>query len=249
MMDETLDVVAVGAHPDDVEIGCGGTLASMVLQGYRVGIIDLTDGEPTPLCPSPDVRLQEAEQAAKALGVHYRKTLTLPNRRLMDGFEARVALATEFRRLRPKIVLALGNRTPLASPDHEQAMLIANAAIFYSRLTKWDQYFAGLSVHTIPCLLYYRLGFEPSPAGMQENNITVDIGKTLDRKLASIACYKTQFPPTKQYIFERCRALAVTAGVAAGFEAGEVLCYAKAVGVADLPNLLLHGASRSGTSQ
>ncbi len=116
MMEETLDVVAVGAHPDDVEIGCGGTLASMVLQGYRVGIIDLTDGEPTPLCPSPDVRLQEAEQAAKALGVHYRKTLNLPNRRLMDGFEARVALATEFRRLRPKIVLALGNRTPLASP-------------------------------------------------------------------------------------------------------------------------------------
>ena len=58
---EPLDVIAVGAHPDDVEIGCGGTLARMVQQGYRVGIVDLTDGEPTPLSPGPEVRLQEAQ--------------------------------------------------------------------------------------------------------------------------------------------------------------------------------------------
>ncbi len=61
---EPLDVIAVGAHPDDVEIACGGTLASMVQQGLRVGIVDLTDGEPTPLSPEPEVRLKEAAAAA-----------------------------------------------------------------------------------------------------------------------------------------------------------------------------------------
>ncbi len=65
-----LDVVAVGAHPDDVEIACGATLAKLVQQGYSVGIIDLTDGEPTPNSPGPDVRLAEAQKAAEVLGVH-----------------------------------------------------------------------------------------------------------------------------------------------------------------------------------
>ena len=88
-----LDVIAVGAHPDDVEIACGGTLASLVDAGYRVGIIDLTDGEPTPRSPGPEVRLAEAQAAAVALGVQHRITLDLPNRRLFDSFEARVKLA------------------------------------------------------------------------------------------------------------------------------------------------------------
>src|SRR5690606_3077621 len=69
---EPLDVIAVGAHPDDVEIACGGTLAKLVRQGYRVGIVDLTDGEPTPLSPGPEARLAEATEAAKILGVHVR---------------------------------------------------------------------------------------------------------------------------------------------------------------------------------
>ena len=71
---EPLDVIAVGAHPDDVEIAVGGTLARLVQQGHRVGIVDLTDGEPTPGSPSPDVRLAEAEEAARILGVQVRET-------------------------------------------------------------------------------------------------------------------------------------------------------------------------------
>ena len=105
-LEESLDIIAVGAHPDDVEIACGGTLASLVQQGYRVGIIDLTDGEPTPLSPGPHVRLAEAAAAAEVLGVQVRKTLSFTNRSLMDGFDERVALAIEFRRYRPKLFLA-----------------------------------------------------------------------------------------------------------------------------------------------
>src|SRR4051794_35680344 len=99
-----LDVIAVGAHPDDVEIACGGTLAKLAKQGYSVGIIDLTDGEPTQISPGREVRLAEAKQAAEMLGATVRVTLDLPNRRLFDSFEARVLLAKEFRKYRPKIV-------------------------------------------------------------------------------------------------------------------------------------------------
>lgn len=222
-LEERLDVIVVGAHPDDVEIACGGTIALLVEQGYRVGIIDLTDGEPTPLCPSPEIRKAEADAAAQVLGVQMRKILHFTNRRLMDGFEERVALAKEFRRYRPKLVLGFGNKTPMASPDHYQAMQITDAAIFYSRLTKWDDIFDGLPVHTIERQMYFRLQFEPSPVVGFDSQITVDISKTLEKKIASIACYSTQFPPAKAYIYDRVRALAVAAGTAAGCSAGEIL--------------------------
>ena len=124
-----LDVIAVGAHPDDCEIGCGGTLAVLAQQGLSVGIIDLTDGEPTPGCDDPKIRLAEAQAAAAKLGVH-RIVLDMPNRRLFDSFEARVALAKQFRIYRPKLVLSLNNKTPMASPDHWQAAQITDAAVF-----------------------------------------------------------------------------------------------------------------------
>ena len=144
---ECLDVIAVGAHPDDCEIGCGGTLAALAKQGYRVGIVDLTDGEPTPNSPGPEVRLAEANRAAETLGIAKRIVLDLPNRCLFDDFEARVKLATVFRKYRPRVVLGLLGKTPMASPDHWQASQITDAAIFYSRLSKWDRHFDGLNVH------------------------------------------------------------------------------------------------------
>ena len=212
MIDEPLDIVAVGAHPDDVEIACGGTLAKLVQQGYRVGIIDLTDGEPTPRCPDPATRLAEARQAAMKLGVHERVTLELPNRRLFDSFEARVALAKEFRRLRPRAVIGFGDKTPMASPDHWQAMQITDAAVFYSRLTKWEDHFGGLPTHTIKTQLYFKLAWEPVLTAPGPGQFVVDISDTLEAKLDSIRCYATQFPPEKNYIFDRVRAGAQHAG-------------------------------------
>lgn len=234
-----LDVVAVGAHPDDVEIACGGTLAKLARQGYRVGIIDLTDGEPTPKSPSPEVRLAEAKRAAETLGVHQRVTLDLPNRRLFDTFEARVALAKEFRKFRPRVVIGFGDKTPTASPDHWQAMQITDAAVFYSRLSKWDQYFDGLPTHNIPAQLYFRLAFEPTAtlAGYP-NHFTVDISETMDCKLASIRCYETQFPPEKGHVFERIRGFALLAGAAAGVAYGEVFVHTKSIVTGDLLKLV-----------
>ena len=224
---QPLDVIAVGAHPDDVEIGCGGTLALLASQGVRVGIVDLTDGESTPRSSGPEERLAEAAAAAGVLGVAHRENLGFSNRRLFDSFEVRVALATAFRRWRPRVVLGLGDKTPLASPDHAQAVAITEAAVFYSRLTKWDDTFAGLPVHAVPQFLTYFLfaGVPTVPHGHWP--LVVDISGHLEAKLAAIACYASQFPPEKAHVFARVRAMAATAGAMAGCTAGEVLASAR----------------------
>lgn len=236
---EYLDVIAVGAHPDDVEIACGGTLAKLVKQGHRVGIIDLTDGEPTPLSPGPDVRLEEARKAAEALGVQTRITLDLPNRKLFDSYESRVKLATEFRRYRPKIVIGFGDKTPMASPDHWQAMLITDAAVFYSRLTKWDDQFDGTSPHTISAQVYFRLAFEPNLNNAFGGGFTVDIGSTLQQKMNSVRCYETQFPQHKQHVLERVEAIAVAQGAACGYKAGECFVPTRPLGTRNFMQTLL----------
>lgn len=231
---EKLDVIAVGAHPDDVEVAIGGTLATLVSQGYRVGIIDLTDGEPTPQSPGPEHRLTEARLAAEILGVHVRITLDLPNRRLFDSFEARVALAKEFRRYRPRIVLGIADKTPMASPDHWQTMQITDAAVFYSRLTKWDSEFDSLPVHTINQLLWYPLGFQQQSHSTPSGAMIVDISNTLEQKLAAIAAYKSQFPANKQRVFQLIESQAKLLGLMSGFTAGEILIAPRPVVVKDL---------------
>lgn len=232
-----LDVLAVGAHPDDVEIACGGTVARLVEQGFRVGIVDLTDGEPTPGSSGPEMRRAEAREAAETLGVGVRVTLDLPNRRLFDGFEARVALAKEFRKYRPRLVLAVGSDTPMASPDHYQARLITEAAAFYSKLSKWDGHFGDLPPHVVPVLMHYFLNFRslsPVPCG----GLVVDISATLQKKIASVACYRSQFPPERLHVLERIRTFNQQQGMAAGFAAGEVLAKPTALGTRDLMGLL-----------
>ena len=231
------DIVAVGAHPDDVEIACGGILARLARQGHSVGIIDLTDGEPTPLSPGPEVRLAEAKDAAAVLGVQHRVTLELPNRRLFDSFEARTLLATELRRYRPKLVIGLGASTPTASPDHWQAMQITDAAVFYAKLTKWDEHFDGLPPLVIPALLHCYL-IDQEEALSRPGRIIADISDTLQLKLAAIRCYKTQFPPEKEYVFQRVEAAAQFLGQASRVEAAELLTSPRPVPVPDLMGFL-----------
>jgi len=232
-----LDVIAVGAHPDDVEIACGGILAKLAKQGYRVGIVDLTDGEPTPGSRGPEQRLAEARRAADIVQAVLRVVLPLPNRRLFDCFEARIALATEFRRYRPRLVIGLGAGTPMASPDHEQAGRITEAAVFYSRLTKWDDHFAGLPVHAVGAYLHSFLSLRQL-AAPTKGGIVVDISDTVETKLEAIRCYVSQFPPEKAHYFDRFRAYAQQQGMAAGFAAGEVLGNPNTWGTRDLMRLL-----------
>jgi LmbE family N-acetylglucosaminyl deacetylase len=241
---EPLDVIAVGAHPDDVEIGCGGTLARLGQQGYRVGIVDLTDGEPTPRSPGPEVRLAEARRAAEILGVAHRETLSSPNRRLFDSFDTRVALANVFRRLRPRVVLGLAGKTVLASPDHYQAMLITDAAVFYARLTKWDEHFGGLPAHIISSQVHYTLALRSLELPDSSGYFVADITATLELKMAAIRAYETQFPPEKEQIFRLIDGVSRHYGYAAGFEAGELFCMSRPIATDDFMRIASPAHSR-----
>lgn len=234
-----LDVIAVGAHPDDCEIGCGGTLAQLARQGLKVGIVDLTDGEPTPNCSSPAIRVREAQAAATKLGIEKRIVLDLPNRQLFDTFESRVALARQFRIHRPKIVFCIEGKTPTASPDHWQATQITDAAVFYSRLSKWDEHFDGLPVHTIARQVYYSFFYESQWSGIGPRQFVFDIAETLETKIEAVKCYESQFPPEKEYIYDRIRAMANAVGLSAGLQSGEVLTSTRTLGSRDLMTTLL----------
>jgi bacillithiol biosynthesis deacetylase BshB1 len=243
---DRLDVLAVAPHPDDLEIICGGTLARLVQQGYAVGMVDLTTGEPTPR-GSEETRAREAEAARKVLGVPLRINLRLPNRELMDGPPARYALATLFRRYRPGVVLGTAGRTPGASPDHHQAHLILEAARFYSQLTKWDDRFEGTAPYRVPHLVY-----APMPTDAEQRHwhgsFVVDVSDTFEQKLESIRCYRSQFDDER---FAKVRHL--LAGVNAyhgsrcGYKYGELFTLPHPVGAADLVTLV-HGGKDARTA-
>lgn len=205
---QQIDVVAIGAHPDDTELGVGGTLAKLAKNEVKVGIIDLTNAEPTPLNDkyrSPtdfdldfgQRRINESKCAAKKLGLTSRITLDLPNRRLFDNFETRCELATVLRLWKPKVAMVMYGKTVMASPDHYQAQNIVEAAVFYSRLTKWESYMGNLPVHRLKNVLYFpirRAGFL-NPQG-ETGNLTsffVDISEVIEAKKGAILCYESQF--------------------------------------------------------
>ena len=240
---ERLDVVAVAPHPDDLEILCGGTLAKLVKQGYRVGIFDLTSGEPTPR-GSFDTRKLEAEKARAALGVQVRINIDLPNRVLMDGPEARFKLATAFRLYRPGIVIVAAGRTPAASPDHNQGHLIGEAARFYSQLTKWDERFDGTSPYRVPHLVY-----APFPSDAENRNwqstFVIDVSDTMEQKFESIRAYESQFDIAR---FDKVKHYISSAngyhGARCGFMYGELFALPHPVGSDNLVSLV-HGGKGS----
>jgi LmbE family N-acetylglucosaminyl deacetylase len=139
-----------------------------------------------------------------------------------------------FRRYRPRIVLGLAGRTPLASPDHWQAMQITDAAVFYSRLSKWDEQFDHLPVHTVLKQAWFPLGLASLEIPPSAGHFVVDIGETLSLKLSAIRAYQTQFPPTKERVFGLVEHHNRSLGYSAGFEAGELFLAASTLGVRDL---------------
>ena len=234
---DRLDVVAVAPHPDDVELSCGATLAKLVRQGYRVGIIDLTTGEPTPR-GDEETRAREAEAARRVLGVHVRINLGLPNRILMDEPEGRFRLATELRRLRPSVLITMAGRTPAASPDHHQGHLLAEAARFYSQLTKWDDRFAGTEPHRIPHLVYAPTPFD-AERRLWHSTFVTDVTETFEQKLEAVRCYESQFDAAR---FEMVRHFAsghaAAEGARCGFKYGELFALPHPVGAPDLVKLV-----------
>lgn len=179
-----LDLLVVATHPDDGEISVGGTMLVELAAGKRVGLLDLTDGEPTPH-GSPERRAAETEAATEMLGLTWRHNLGLPNRRLVEtDLTARGTLAAVFRLTRPAVVLA---PYPVdAHPDHVAASRLCDDARFWSKLSKSD--LPGEPFHP-PKILYY---FSVHLRIQERASFVVDVSEHFERKLASIRCYESQ---------------------------------------------------------
>ena len=205
-------MLVVAAHPDDAEIGLGGTIARLAASGLKVGIVDLTDGEPTPH-GDPATRREEAQRAAELLGAHERLILGLPNRYLQDTVEARIALAEVYRTRRPRAVFALLGQDQ--HPDHVAAAAIARHARFYAKLSKTDM--PGEPYYP-PLLLQYatshlRRVLLPSAI--------VDVSQTFETKLQAVLCYETQFGWRRDTLVERLTTAAKFYGAKIGVAYGE----------------------------
>lgn len=231
-MTDTLDIIFTAPHPDDLEIGCGGTIALLVKQGYRVGMVHMTTGEPTPL-GDPETRMKEMRAAADILGVAVCEMIDLPNRVLMDGPEPRFALAAVIRRYRPRILVGIAGRTVAASPDHYQAQLITEATRFYSQLTKWDERFGNTTPHRVDHLIYRPIARGANPATWPAQFV-VDITETIDQKIQAVSCYKSQFPTERMDLMEHyLRSAAGYEGGGCGYRYGELYAVPRPIGVKD----------------
>lgn len=176
-------ILCIGAHPDDVEIGMGGTVAGLASRGHDVLLLDLTNGEPTPR-GSVETRMREAAASAEVLGVR-RRTLDMPNRYLEDTIENRYKVASQIREFRPNYIFA-----PYfddAHPDHIAAGHLSEASRFYAKLTKTEMphepWFPKRVIFYFP--VHLRLRKEPSFL----NNISDE----LEKKEKAIRCYESQF--------------------------------------------------------
>ncbi|MDO8949363.1 MAG: bacillithiol biosynthesis deacetylase BshB1 [Actinomycetota bacterium] len=179
-----IDVVCVGAHPDDVEIGMGATVAGMVRQGMTVAIVDLTNGEPTPH-GTPETRAGESAEAARILGVE-RRTLGMPNRYLFDSIENRTELAEVLRELRPRLLFAPYPTD--AHPDHIAASAIAVGARFYAKFTKTDM--AGEPHY--PARLYHYIAVHLA-LQVKPSFVVAATDQDVAAKLDSLRAYRSQF--------------------------------------------------------
>ncbi|MBS3957434.1 MAG: bacillithiol biosynthesis deacetylase BshB1 [Clostridiales bacterium] len=226
-----VDIVCIGAHPDDVEIGMGGTIAALVAEGHEVALIDLTDGEPTP-AGSVETRIAEAKEAARLLGVTERRTLTLPNRYVFDSVEARIELAEVLRELGPRVVFA---PYPLdAHPDHVAAAAIVDGARFYAKFTKTSM--TG-EPHYVPRLYRYlavHLRLARAPA------FVFDVSAHLDAKLLALRAYRSQFVANERNAgaIDSIEAAARAWGAMIGVAAGEPFFSEELIGVRSIETLV-----------
>lgn len=231
-MSDPLDIIFTAPHPDDLEIGSGGTIAKLVKDGYRVGMVHMTNGEPTPL-GDPETRAKEMRAAADVLGATMCEMIGLPNRVLMDGPEARYALAAVIRRYRPRILVGIAGRTVAASPDHYQAQLITEAVRFYSQLTKWNDRFDDTEPYRVDHLIYRPIA-RSADTDRFPAQFVVNITDTFDQKLAAIACYRSQFPPERfEHVRHYITSLAGYEGGACGYRYGELYAVPRPIGVED----------------
>ncbi len=183
----TVDLLAIAAHRDDVELTCGGTLLRAVDQGYTTGILDLTQGE-TGTRGSAELRAAEAAKAAKVMGVTERRNAGLPDAHLANTDAMRRVVVEHIRHFAPRTVIlpyAVGRH-----PDHRIASELGRDACFLAGLARYD---AGGDPHR-PHKILYALAYREDPV---TPTFVVDISEQFERKMQAIRCYASQFDGAK----------------------------------------------------
>jgi len=188
-----LDVLAIGPHPDDIELACGGTVVKLVKMGHSVGIVDLTAGE-LGTRGSAERRAHEAEEAARLMGTSMRINLGIPDGNVENSPENRMKLIRIIRDLRPDVLLF-----PYSTdrhPDHEHANILCREAWFYSGLEKLGSNHHGKDQEPFRPRAYYNYmqWFEFTPS------FIVDVSDEFEQRVKAMRAYKSQFhdPESKE---------------------------------------------------
>lgn len=232
-VDKPLDVLVVAPHPDDAELGVGGTIVKMIEAGWRVGVLDLTSGEPTPH-GTPEIRKAETEVATKCLNLTWRFNAGLRNRFLEPSLENRAVVANIFRTVRPRWLFAPYWED--AHPDHTAATQLVEGARFWSKLTKSDliaepfhpqRIFYYFSIHL-------RLAIQPA--------FVVDITEQWPAKKASLEAYHSQLVMGRSTVWpsfvDRVEHEALNWGRLIGTLYGEPFQSREPIGISDFSGLL-----------
>ncbi|HUE00615.1 MAG TPA: bacillithiol biosynthesis deacetylase BshB1 [Bryobacteraceae bacterium] len=229
-----LDILAIAAHPDDIEQTCGGTLIRMAERGYRTGALDLTAGDMGSR-GTPDQRLAEAEVAARHMRLHWRGNLRFPDARLENTLSARMTLAVKIRELRPRVVIL-----PYwegRHPDHYRASELGYEACFLAGLKKLDEYSAP---HRPYKLIYASLYAHVTPS------FVVDITGQFEARMAALLSYQSQYGaqgeasdlfPQEAELRERLGAIARFYGNLIGVKYGEPFVVKETMQVDDIVNM------------
>jgi bacillithiol biosynthesis deacetylase BshB1 len=176
-----LDALAFGAHADDVELACSGTILKLGALGYKTGVITLTRGEMATR-GSAEIRAQEFAQSVKIMGLAYHKMLDIPDGRIEDTWENKLKIIEEIRTHKPRILFA-----PYwisRHPDHDKTSSLVREAAYLSGLIKLE---TDQEPYRPIKIIYYQTRFEFKPS------FIVDISEFHEKKIKSILCYKSQF--------------------------------------------------------
>jgi bacillithiol biosynthesis deacetylase BshB1 len=226
-----LDVLAIAAHPDDVEQTCGGTLIKMAEMGYRTGVLDLTAGD-MGTRGTPEQRIAESEIAGQHMLLKWRGNQHFPDARLENTITARMTLAMKIRELKPRVVIL--PYWEARHPDHYRAAEIGFEACFLSGLKKLDEY---TEAHRPFKIIYSSIYAEVKPS------FIVDIGAQFERRMTALLSYASQYGetmeggtlfPNEREIRERLGAVARFYGNLIGAKYGEPFVVKEAMQIDDI---------------
>lgn len=239
---QKLHILAIAVHPDDVELGCAGTLIKHAQKGQAVGIIDLTKGE-LGTRGTPELRLQEAADAGKIMGIAVRENLGMRDGFFKNDEAHQLKLITQVRKYQPDIVIA--NAIDDRHPDHGRAGKLISDACFLAGLSKIETSDEGIPQKAWrPKRVFHMIQDRT-----MEPSFLVDISSVFNRKMEAIKCYKSQFhdpnsnePATyiaTQDFLEQIKYRDVLLGKRIGTKYAEGFVSVNTIGLEDMDNLLL----------